>query len=522
MLIVLMRECLRDARAGVGELVRLAMKPAAAVPCAVVWVQCGTDSLVSLPEQSELTVDVIAPDRVKDGDHLPIVVRAIQPDGTIDTRVDRTTRVVIGESSEPIVLKKGIGAITPRVVTAADVPVALVRGRELLTVRHVFDTPTERYAGSLASGSESWDSISDRYVEETLVIPEDTDLVIHGGTRIEMGDRANIVVQGHLRAVGTRERPIVFISADWERPWGGVEIDNGSAVLAHCFFVNGGADPERIFGHSGSQAVLMARSAVVDLSNCYFLDNPGKALGADNSRVTVESTLITRCDTGGEFHASVARVSSTHVLDIPNGDNRFVDDDNDGFYFATTLPGSDEPSVVESTFIVTGKDDAIDHNNANLEIRNCWLQGYLHEGVAGSNGNYVRVFNTMVTGCEQGVEAGYGEPLVLVDHSVIVNNGVGLRFGDSYDWGSGGRMIVTNSVIYDNRDDVRNYDLQSAGPIDGGITVTHSVVDDVDVADAPSVQSASPRFDVDYRLLPDSPGKGAASDGTDIGLLGLD
>ena len=133
--------------------------------------------------------------------------------------------------------------------------------------------------------------------------------------------------------------------------------------------------------------------------------------------------------------------------------------------------------------------------------------------------NRVRIFNTVVRGCGQGIEAGYGSPRVLVDHCVVVENEVGLRFGDSYDRGSQGRMLVSNSIVYNNVDNVLNYDLKTGQPVPGGITISYSLVEDSELDSSATVWSETPIFDDDYSLLPSSPGKGQGIDGTDIGLI---
>jgi len=130
------------------------------------------------------------------------------------------------------------------------------------------------------------------------------------------------------------------------------------------------------------------------------------------------------------------------------------------------------------------------------------------------------VFNTVVRGCEQGIEAGYGEPTVEVDHCVVVDNGVGLRFGDSYDTGSRGKMVVTNTVLFNNGDNIYNHDLQVQAAVEGGITTRYSMTNDLDFDSSPFCITGVPSFDAGFRLLPDSPGAEMGSEGIDIGLSG--
>ena len=129
------------------------------------------------------------------------------------------------------------------------------------------------------------------------------------------------------------------------------------------------------------------------------------------------------------------------------------------------------------------------------------------------------IVNTVVRNCEQGVEAGYGSPGVRVDHCVIVDNDVGLRFGDNYDWGCTGQMVVTNTIAYQNSDNIYNFDLLTQAPVDSGIIIRSSLTNDPDYDGCPGCITGVPLFDGDYHLLPGSPGKNAGDDGEDMGLV---
>jgi hypothetical protein len=487
-------------------------------------IRCSSEDNVLTPDISYGgRVEIIAPARMKSGEYLPVVVQALTSDGSVDVEVTSSLRLVSAAmdlSGASIRLKKGMGSFSRRIDTQGNFRISVDDAIGEKVVQGFADIAAKSYEGTLVPAREVWDASFDRHIVDDLVVPVGSELLIEAGTRILLHGRVNIVVEGTLSVEGSKEQPVVFISRVWDEPWGGVEVRDADARFSYAFFVNGGADDARVFGHSASQPVLMARNAAVELQHCYFLDNPGKALGAHTSRVNIDQCLISRCDTGGEFHSSLVHISSSFVLDIPNDDGIFVDDDNDGFYFLLVYPGSDEPSRVEDTYIITGKDDAIDHNGAKLEINGCWLEGFMHEGVAGSNTNWVRVFNTVVRGCEQGIEAGYGEPTVEVDHCVVVDNGVGLRFGDSYDTGSRGKMVVTNTVLFNNGDNIYNHDLQVQAAVEGGITTRYSMTNDLDFDSSPFCITGVPRFDAGFRLLSGSPGAEMGSDGIDMGLFG--
>ena len=135
------------------------------------------------------------------------------------------------------------------------------------------------------------------------------------------------------------------------------------------------------------------------------------------------------------------------------------------------------------------------------------------------NTNNLTVFNTLIKDCEQGIEAGYGEPQVNIDHCVMINNSIGLRFGDSYDWGCGGLITATNSILFDNDDNILNYDILTQGPVAGAILISYSMTNDPDYNNFIGCISGIPLFDSNYLLLPGSPGIGMASNGGNLGLI---
>jgi len=487
--------------------------------------QCDSRKSTSPINTEKSPITIVSPAKIRSGEYLPIVVHILKDSYEIDTGITGKLQLLtssVEQENSSVSIKKGAGSLTKKIVADNDINISI---KNMSGTRQVMlpDTILKKsYVGTINTTPEAWDERYDRYITGDLIIPAGTELLIKAGTRILLGDKVNILINGTLVVEGTENKPVQFISIDWNFPWGGIEIKQSTAKLKFCFLVNGGADESRVFGHSQSQPVLKADHSEVDLTSCYLIDNVGKALGAHKSRMNLDRCLISRCDTGGEFHYSLMNISYSYILDIPDDNSDFVDDDNDGFYFAGVFSEINEPSKVNNCFIITGKDDAIDHNAARLEINNCRLEGFMHEGVAGSNGNWVKVYNTLVKSCEQGIEAGYGNPKVYVDHCVVVDNDIGFRFGDSYQWGCQGEMIVTNSILYNNGDNVHNFDLKTQAPVDSGIIISYSMTNDLEYNHYPFCITGVPLFDATYHLTTGSPGKGFAKDSTDMGLIRVD
>jgi len=344
--------------------------------------------------------------------------------------------------------------------------------------------PRMRVSPQLAedAGELVWSADQDIVVAGDLQLGAGTRLVIEAGTRVLLERNATIELAGSLVVRGTREAPVLFTRAG-EASWGGLRLLPGSsAEISEAWFIGAGGDAERRFGHSRSQPVIWVEQASLAMTGGGVVDNPGKAFGSQAARVALDGVLVSRCDTGGEFTGTQLQIRGGHVLEIPDADSRNDDDDNDGIYVSGAAQddaGVDLESTIEDTVFANGEDDGIDHNNGLLRIERVWIEGFAHEGVACSKGRRVRLVDSVVRRCEQGVEAGYGNPEVFIEHSLLTNNGVGLRFGDSYDWSTSGTLSVYGSIIAGNQEaDVRNHVVELAGPLPDAIQIRCSVVGD--------------------------------------------
>lgn len=494
----------------------------------VLFFACGDDSGSKIineePILTEGEIQVISPFQAISDENFPIVIRVRNEENLTNKNVSKNLHLNLENAfanRDFFSIRKGVGSLMPRIQADSNFTISLENFTGDRTVFLRNEIPQKEYQETL-SESQTWTSEFDRVITKNLTIPQNVKLTILEGTRVLLADTVNISVLGEIEVLGTLEKPVHFTSTSWNNAWGGITYHNQNSIanFEYTFFTRGGGHPDKVFGHSFSQAVVYTGdNAESNFSNCFFMDNVGKAFGAEKAKVTISNCLITRCDTGGEFRESLAKISDSHILEMPIDDGKFVDDDNDGFYFYRPHFYSEEYSKVENSVFMIGRDDGIDHNWANLEINNCWIEGFMHEGVACSRGNNAKIFNTVVKGCNQGIEAGYNEPNVTVDHCVIIGNDVGLRFGDSYTWGYFGHMNVTNSIIIDNKDNVLNLDLGSGQPVEGAIEVSFSILKDLDFNDCTNCIEEKPLFDESYFLLPESIGKNAGSDGKDLGLI---
>ena len=451
------------------------------------------------------------------GKTFPIAIEA-KSDGNLDRFHSSEINATVSQvpsSTEIIKVKKGRGLVG--VVSNQPGNLQLTAPQLNIVVPENTDLPV--YHSGTLTGAEVWPSGSIHIISLNYEIASGASLSIEEGCWVLLDSAVNITANGSVNALGTKDNPIAFGSNSTSFNWGGVAVDQGIATFEYCLFTHGGGDNSQAFGHSGSQATLKSNGGVLELTRSFIFDCAGKGIGAQNGFVTFTNGAISRCDMGGEFLGSSVQVSGSHILDIPNDDGLFLDDDNDGFYFGGTSSQTSNPSVLDSCVFMFGKDDAIDHNGAILEVRNSWVEGFENEGIAASNENSVFIYNSMFKNCEQGIEAGYGSPQVTVDHCLMLENENGLRFGDWYDWGCTGSITCTNSIISNNDDNVYNYDLLTEAPVIDAINLTYSITNDFEYDNGFGCITGTPNFSAHYLLENGSPGIGIANDGSNMGLV---
>ena len=472
--------------------------------------------------------EMIAPSRVTLGHPLPVAV--IIPE--INSRIDysQTFRLQADSSGiapDEFVVKRGRGSVYATLDTPGFQLLELYDDAgNLFAISGVLveEQPTYRELSGILSGDELiWNSAEVIHLTGDVTIPSGSLLTIQPGARIELDQHVCIVVQGEIISQGTPAEPVFFTSHLPGIYWGEIDHAGSNGSYYYTFFTEGGGDSSQAYGHSNSQPVISGWAPDLLLDNVYILDNPGKAMGLGSATLEMNSSLISRCDTGGELHHTLAHIQNCYYLDIPDNTGIPLDDDNDALYLQAAWSGGDDSTQVNNCVFITGTDDGIDHNGANVLIRECVIDDYYSEGIAASNANNIEIFNTLIVNCYQGIEAGYGSPAVFVNHCTLVGNEIGLRFGDEYNTAAEGTLTVINSIVDNSLQyNVWNWDQSIQGPIPDAIFITYSIVNQPPYDQGEGCATGTPIFTVDYNLAPASPGIGIASDSLDMGILPIE
>lgn len=418
---------------------------------------------------------IIAPARLSSVLSLPVVVQVKTGQGTNDTSVSGSYALETDYAyftSNQLSIKNGVGSILTTVEASNDFDISLddlSGGRKVLAS---ISLPIAHHDDAIVSGLEVWTASEEHHVSGNLTVLSTGEIKIEAGTTIIMGEKSNMTVYGTVTAEGTQDKPITFIARNADTPWGGLEVRKGTGSFAFCFFVQGGADSLKCFGHSGSQPALKAYEGELTVSECYFFDNIGKAIGGYNSVIDLKSSLVSRCDTGGEFINCSISVTDSYFTDIPSEDDSRVDDDNDFLYFNGVYPGTEEPVLVRDCFFVNGYDDGIDILASSVNITNNVFFGLADKAISiGGAAKNVTISRNVIAGTNIAV-AVKDESVALIDHSTIDDTETGVSAYVKGEFAqAGGTVIVTNSILSRCHSAVLNYDSQSS------ITVQYTLSD---------------------------------------------
>jgi hypothetical protein len=484
-------------------------------------------------QQGSSNVELITPKRIKQGQHLPIVVRIRDANGNINP-VDQTpVTITFGGAHTDTVIAVKRGAGTGHVqVNAASSFMLSVQNDQVAPVQRqieISSVPSISYSGILPAGNHVWNNTADHLITGDLTIPEGCNLTVKKGTWILLKKYVNIFIEGELTIEGTSVEPVVITSDNWAEPWGGMEFRNALGKFEYCMMLNGGGDPSKGYPtndgwHTGRQHIIFGRdNSELTFNQCFFLYSPGKVFGVQDGKVTVRNSVTSFVWHGGEFHRVLLFYEDSHIMNLPNDDHIYTEDiDTDGFHIDYVNPNYPQFSVINNCYFITGKDDAIDQHSSRLRISNCWLEDFIHEGVAASGSDTVIIFNTVALNNDQGFEAGNTDSnrdlFVFIDHSVAVGNNVGLRIGDSYSSSNyNDIMKVSNSVLYNNDDNIWNYLYSTQAPVEGALEISYSMTNDSDYDTSRYCITEIPQFDPYYYLTPGSPGINMGLWGTNMG-----
>ncbi|MGW8314239.1 MAG: hypothetical protein ACWGNV_01475 [Bacteroidales bacterium] len=362
-----------------------------------------------------------------------------------------------GVGERTFLIKRGTGSIW---ISGGDQPAAtmVIDHRSFPIEPSLMDGAYIELNGTLEEPTEI---PQESYVRVTgnLTIPAGIALTIGPGTYLSIDPEVDINLEGSLLSQGTSAAPVVFTCSDPENYWGGViGKGTGNQVEAtHTLFGRSGfhAGGDYGWGHAHRQALFYSEYGSVLLDHCYMIDHIGQIFYTQSSVVEIVHCLIQRAKTGGQINHSQLTVDHAVFTDFPDESDQYRDEDNDALYLVDCV------AHISNSFFLYAKDDGIDSGTGSyggdVTVTRCRFESMFHEGAALSGGTsssdkIQRFYHCYFRDCGQGLELGFSAAnhSVLVDSCTLEQNGIGIRYGDNYDFGNYGTLYVSNSESLDN------------------------------------------------------------------------
>jgi hypothetical protein len=405
------------------------------------------------------TIEIYYPHRYTDLIKVPFIFY-VRESGKLKTVYCKGACTSSGESFN---IKEGVGSINVNASAISGNMVFMAGSKPLSATMTKISEVTTELKGTISSAVEI-PANSLVKIPSTLEIASTGSLTVHEGTIILIDEAVDINVNGPIVFSGTAENPIFVTCSVKEKYWGGfITRDAGGTIEAQytIFCQSGYHDTEGYnWGHAGRQALFYTENSTLTLDHCFILDHIGQIFYPQYATLTFNDILVQRAKTGGQINYTDLTLRNSVFTDFPDDSYVFQDEDNDALY----LNGTD--AEIKNTAFMFAKDDGLDSGaseGGTITVTNCRFEACFHEGAALSSVDPVVKNHTFTgcifTNCGQGLELGYSSPnhTVTAENCLFLNNGIGIRYGDNYDWSEvDGKMIIKNSSSLNNDKDVWN------------------------------------------------------------------
>lgn len=321
---------------------------------------------------------------------------------------------------------------------------------------NTLDDPPDQLTGELTSNMHI-PADSYIHISNDLTIPGGITLSIGSGSFITIAPGVNIHNNGFLFVYGTADAPVTVTCSDGNAYWGGIiGSEAGNHIEAnHTIFCRSGyhTEGEYNYGHAHRQALFYSENGELLLDHCYMIDHVGQIFYPISSDLNLTNCLVQRAKTGGQLNQSELTMDRSVFTDFPDDSYIYRDEDNDGLYLDETN------AVINNSIFMFAKDDGLDSGasgGGEVIINNCVFESNFHEGTALSSGHSAvklhRITNSLFANCGQGLELGYSSPnhLVEVESCRFLGNGIGIRYGDCYDFPHHGSIHIAQSESLEN------------------------------------------------------------------------
>ncbi|XP_078611018.1 uncharacterized protein LOC144881677 isoform X3 [Branchiostoma floridae x Branchiostoma japonicum] len=276
-------------------------------------------------------------------------------------------------------------------------------------------------------------------IDGSLRIPEGVTLTVKPGVVILMTPGSRLDVVGRVKMGKEGQDPVLFTAMpDGEgkvMPWDQVTFHRGSkGDLHNTWLTHGGSTKSPNFGSLDTTPVVhVQKDAAVSFHGGGLVDNVGEAIRGDVCRIAIQGTVIARCAGGGSAREAVVTMENVHVTEISLDQRIMADFTKDAFSFFSprTIANPSDVSVISNSVFAVGGGLGINHKGSNFVVQSTIIENF-HRACVLTSGekSQVTLKNMIIRNCAIGLRVGYGKMNVTLDNSVIVNNKVGVWYGE--------------------------------------------------------------------------------------------
>lgn len=245
-------------------------------------------------------------------------------------------------------------------------------------------------------------------VEKTFTVESSQTLHVMPGTVVRFSPGASLMVFGHIEALGTEEKEILFTGKE---KWGVIAINNGEGRFKNVAIENGGDATIRHIPYSG-------------------------ALSAYNSKIQVQNTVVRRSGGDDGINVKYGEAEISASLFEANVDG--IDCD-----FSTC-------TITESTFI-RNRNDAIDIGSSFTTVKGNMISGSGDKGISIGGYSKVAIEKSQILDNQIGLAVKDGSQVALSTSSILSNTVGAVLFVKNKDYKlSVPQMEFVSGEIRDN------------------------------------------------------------------------
>ncbi|CAH1273680.1 Hypp5177 [Branchiostoma lanceolatum] len=312
---------------------------------------------------------------------------------------------------------------------------------EAVDLRHT-SIPVRKEAGtSLSVGKNEGADWSKGIIiiEGSLKIPEGVTLIVRPGVVIVMSPGSRLDVVGQVKMGEEGRDPVLFTALPDEegkvKPWDQVVFHRGSKGDFHnTWLTHGGSTKSPNVGSLDTTPVLhVQKNAAVTFNGGGLIDNVGEAIRGEVCNIVIQGTVIARCAGGGSAREAVVKMDNIHVTEISLDQRIMADFTKDAFSFFSprTITDPSDVSVISNSVFAVGGGLGINHKGSNFIVQSTIVENFHRACVLTSDEkSKVTLKNMILRNCAIGLRVGYGKMNVTLENSVVVNNKVGIWYGE--------------------------------------------------------------------------------------------